>query len=41
MKIKSKNKLTDLIASLNKTRLSINFNWKKEYYKALKKKYKL
>lgn len=41
MKIKNKKSLVELIDALPKPKLTKNFNWKKEYIKAIKKKYKL
>jgi hypothetical protein len=41
MKINKKISLVELITSLPKPIMPNNFNWKEEYYKAKKKKYKL
>jgi len=41
MKTKRNNRLTDLIESLKIKIVSRSINWKKEYYKSKKKKYKL
>jgi len=41
MKRKRNKKLTDLIESLQIKIVPRIFNWKKEYYKSKKKKYKL
>ena len=41
MKKRRNNKLTELIESLQIKIVSRSINWKKEYYKSKKKKYKL
>ncbi|MFM6994309.1 MAG: hypothetical protein ACKOWO_04230 [Sediminibacterium sp.] len=41
MKIEKRKSLVELIASLPKPKIPKNFNWKEEYYKSKKKKYKL